>query len=265
MDVIIYIAAIFGIINPVIGGYKLVKTWCSNKIKVVTIKMKKPQFDKGIFTRIPYDNNHSKYVEYENKLRKSAYKDTALLSDDSSLIDDRDMSSSYDLVVVYHKKQKKPLLSARVYWNKEDIMKELRGDKKDREFRILNPITNKYVEWYPNEVDQYELGECFVVDRMSGKFTQELYRHNKNIIFSLLYREIYKRRKNAKVFYALALRSTKESLLSNYIRIGMRVIGITYYFGKQHWVLKGKYDCMYKHFQFIKTLAKEKELNKKYR
>lgn len=197
--------------------------------------------------RKPRNPKHFEFVGFESLLRAKAYRKTTLPTS-PSFYNDGDLSSEYAIIVAFDKRSNTPLLSSRLYWDPNDIMQELKGDDPILSFKIRDPETDSFDQWYPDELFKYEYGQCFLVDRMSGNLDHELYKKNKRRLFKLMYRKIFSSQKEAKVFYALARRSTKEKLLSKYLRIGMRVIGTTQYCGREHWVLEGRFTCIRKHF-----------------
>ena len=76
--------------------------------------MREPVREGNIIERSAYrENNLIKgLIAKERLLRKLAYKNTPIKTDDS-FFDDSDMRSDYYLLIVYDRRSKTPLLSAR--------------------------------------------------------------------------------------------------------------------------------------------------------
>jgi len=164
-----------------------------------------------------------KLILQENILRKLAYSNTTIKTNES-FFNDSDMQSNYYLIIVYDKKSNTPLLSARYYFDKNLIAKCIKGDNNDN-----SPILN---------LNKFDEGELFLIDRMSANNNNIIYRKYRNYIHLLFYSQLYICNKNAK-FIAMARKEKFEKLLTKYIRLGLNIIGTTKHLGKEHWVLLG--------------------------
>ncbi len=168
-------------------------------------------------------------ISKESYLRRSAYKNTTIKTDES-FFDDSDMKSDYYLIIIYDKKSNTSLLSARYYFDKSVIKKYLKGDDYSEPRQAdLN---------YTLNIDKYKEGEIFLIDRMSSNNYCSVYRKNRNYIHLLFYLELLKHNKNCK-FMAMARKEKYEKLLTKYLRLGLRVIGSAKHKGKEHWILLG--------------------------
>lgn len=256
MELLILTLTFIGGIASIIAIYEFFIRIEYDAIKVEVIKMSLPKINGSVYMRNPVDRRQAKFANMENHLRKKAYA-LAPIETKQSFFDDRDMHAEYYLYVVYNSKDETPLLSIRLYYSGDDIKAELKGTNPSKAFMIHNPNTNKMSSWAPDEIDKYEFGECFILDRMSADFGNAYYKTNRSKIMKRLYKAVYQNNRTAKVFYALARRSVKEALLTKYLRLGLRIIGMAEYFGKDHWVLEGRYHCIKEHFQYTTTLNKE--------
>ena len=127
-------------------------------IKAKTIRLQKPiVLSDNTTKRISFIKNKrlENLIIQESTLRKLAYKNTTIKTDES-FFDDSDMQSDYYLIIVYDKKSNTPLLSARYYFDKSVIANCLKGD--DNEI-VLTDILN---------LNNFKQGELFLIDRMSG-------------------------------------------------------------------------------------------------
>ncbi|MEO6902056.1 MAG: hypothetical protein ABI315_02780 [Bacteroidia bacterium] len=195
-------------------------------IKVKTIKLQPPVISdvnstiRGVKIK---DKTLHDLITCEAFLRRSAYKNTSIKTDES-FFNDTDMTSDYYLVIVYHKKSNIPLLSARYYFDKRLIYKYLKGD-------YGQPDSEKSID-----LKQYQNGEVFLADRLSGNITNYIYTKHRNYIFSLFYSEVLNRNQNCHLIL-MARSEQQEKLLTKYLRIGFNIIGSTMHYGKKHWVV----------------------------
>lgn len=166
-------------------------------------------------------------ISYEAFLRKAAYKNTTIKTDES-FFDDSDMKSEYYLVVVYDKTSCTPLLSARHYFDKAIISKLLKGDN-DIEIE-LSYLGEKF------NLDSYPEGYIFLADRLSGNISSSIYRKYRANIFSLYYSEIVNNNRNSSLL--LMVRKEKsDKQLGKYLSLGFTIIGSTLHKGKVHSII----------------------------
>lgn len=157
----------------------------------------------------------------EYLLRKRAYKHTPIQKGES-FFDDSDMRSAYYLIVVYHKKDAVPLLTARYYDDKAMIAHYLaNGD-----------LPDSRLPGHHNE------NKLFLIDRMSANVHSAVYRRHRNYIQGLFYAEFLRRNPN-RTCIAMARMGKHEKLLAKYVRLGFDIIGTTQHQGKPHWLLAG--------------------------
>lgn len=170
------------------------------------------------------DRTLGAFIEYENFLRKSAYKNTSINTNDA-FFDDTDMVSGYYLLVVYEGFTRTPLLSCRYYCDKEVIKKYLGGDNDSNAELIY--LDNKF------DINNYDKGKLFLADRLSGNVNNQRYRQNRPIIFSLFYSEISRRMKS-NVLLLMIRKEKYDKQLSKYLRMGFVLLGSTLHKGKEH-------------------------------
>lgn len=172
---------------------------------------------------------HRQLVTKEAFLRRSAYKNTTIKTDES-FFDDSDMKSDYYLVVVYDKKTNTPLLSSRHYFDKSSIAKFLKGDD-----GLDNGLSHRGEKF---NIEDYPRGNIFLADRLSGNTSNSLYRQYRSRIFSLYYSEIVNNNKNCTLL--LMVRKEKhEKQLSRYLKMGFILLGSVLHKGKEHSIILG--------------------------
>lgn len=162
-------------------------------------------------------------ITKEAFLRRLAYKNTTIKTDDS-FFDDSDMKSEYYLVVAYDKISGTPLLSARHYFDKSLIAKFLRGDN--------NPEINLSTF----NLDSYPDGKIFLADRLSGHISSSIYRKHRAGIFSLYYSEIVNNNKNCTLLL-MVRKEKRDKQLSKYLNMGFTLIGSVLHKGKEHSII----------------------------
>jgi len=197
-------------------------------IKAKTIRLQKPiVLSDNTTKRISFIKNKrlENLIIQESTLRKLAYKNTTIKTDES-FFDDSDMQSDYYLIIVYDKKSNTPLLSARYYFDKSVIANCLKGD--DNEI-VLTDILN---------LNNFKQGELFLIDRMSGNKNNSVYRKNWGYIHLLFYIELYIRNRHC-TFLAMARKERFEKLLAKYLKLGLEAVGTVKHKGKEHWILTG--------------------------
>jgi hypothetical protein len=213
-----------------ISAYLLIryKYKYSLSIRATTILMQSP-FTSANSKRLPLTSNklHEDLISKESALRKLAYKNTSIKIGEA-FFDDSDMESEYYLVVVYDKKSKIALLSARYHFNKSIITKVLQGDG-DAE---------KSTHEHNLNLERFKEHEIFLADRLSGNTHSALYRRYRDYIYLLLYSEILNHNKNCK-YILMARKEKHEKLLTKYLRLGANIAGSTTHKGKEHWILIG--------------------------
>lgn len=189
------------------------------------------------FNGLPQKRNPTNYTEAvkqlilkEEWLRKQAYKNT-IIKTGKSFFDDSDMKLEYYLIIVYHQKSEIPLLSARYYFDRNLIIKILKGDAEN---------SKKETDLHISDIKEFEAGRLFLADRLSANVSSSLYRSHRKYIHSLFYSEL--KAQNKKCSYIIMARKEKrEKLLSNYLGWGLKTIGITTHNGKDHWILFGNF------------------------
>jgi hypothetical protein len=195
-------------------------------IHIRTIQMLPPSA--GTTRRALIKNELSdKLVEHEAFLRKKAYRNTTIKTDDS-FFDDSDMTSEYSLVVVYDQSSDTALLSSRYYFNKPVIAKYLKGDSNSDAI-----LTHK---GEPFSLDAYKDGTIFLADRLSGNIHSPLYRAYRSRIFQMFYSEMVNSNKDCTLL--LMVRKAKgDKQLSRYLRNGFVIIGSVQHKGKEHSII----------------------------
>ena len=166
-------------------------------------------------------------ISFETFLRKTAYKNTSIKTDEL-FFDDSDMKSEYYLVVVYDKISNTPLLSARHYFDKFVIAKYLRGNN-DPEAELSYLGKNFNLDNYPN-------GNVFLADRLSGNINSSIYRKYRNKIFSMYYSEILKNNRNCTLLL-MVRKEKRDTQLSKYLNLGFNIIGSILHKGKEHSII----------------------------
>lgn len=225
-------------------------------IRAKTIDMKVPikgRDGKAIRSPANAKSDITEYIRKEAFLRKAAFKRATIKMGDS-FFDDSDMKAPYRLIVIYEKKTMTPLLTARYFFHKETILSDLKGD--DPDYRMTDPDSNQPVEWSDLRLDEFEEGEVFLIDRLAGNFDAPLYNKYRYYIYFLFYKELFVHNSKIKFYYAMARRDRLEKLLSKYIRLGLRIAGMTKHKGKEHWILTAdwkKIHLMMKVYGHIST------------
>jgi hypothetical protein len=173
------------------------------------------------------------YAQGEKLLRKKAYS-TVNMNFETTFFDDSDMKKAYFLLIIYRKRTKEILLSARYYSDNEIIKKVISGEKSDSNYLIENKI-----------LPALQKGDVVLIDRMSANTKLHFYRKYRNIIHLHFYLALYLNNKEA-LICAMARSSKKESLLTKYVKIGLEIIGKTQHNGATHWILIGDFKTCYK-------------------
>jgi hypothetical protein len=203
-------------------------------IKIKTVQMQPPiQSAENETKRQSLIKNEivENLISHETFLRRTAYKNTTIKTD-NSFFDDTDMTSEYYLVVVYEQNSNIPLLSSRYYFNKFVITKYLKGDNNSEADLIY--LGEKF------NLDNYKEGNIFLADRLSGNVKSSIYRQCRNRIFMLFYSEMVNTNKNCKLL--LMVRKEKhDKQLSKYLKIGFVLIGSTLHKGKEHSIILGDF------------------------
>lgn len=225
-------------------------------IKGKTIRMQRPDIlaDNTYERKSTIKNKlHESLISYEADLRRSAYKNTTLKTNES-FFNDSDMESEYYLIIIYDKKSNTPLLSARYYFDKSVIARCLKGDYL-QESKAPDPENTLNIHAFKEE-------ELFLLDRLSGNTHCSKYRRHRNYIYLLFYSEILRHNKNCK-FVLMARKEKYEKLLTKYIRLGLNIAGSTKHKGKEHWILSGDLKKSYSRLK-ITTLSNIQLLLKTY-
>jgi hypothetical protein len=196
-------------------------------IRVKTVKIQHPALAIKESYSQRYKESTDKIAVSERLLRRQAYKNT-LIKTDESFFDDSDMKSEYYLVVVYNKKTETLLLSTRYYFDKIIIEKYLEGDSADKSNQTNS--TSLRISTH------FEEGKVFLADRFSGNVSSAIYRKYRNYIHLLLYSEIIQRNKNCQLIL-MARRDKQEKLMTKYVRLGFNIVGCVAHKGKLHWIL----------------------------
>jgi hypothetical protein len=173
--------------------------------------------------------NYETLISHEAYLRKEAYKNTTIKTD-NSFYDDSDMLSEYFLVILYDKNSNVPLLSSRYYFDKAAIAKFLKGENKNG--IDLNYLGQKF------NLDNFKTGEIFLADRLSGNIKSTIYRQYRNRIFSLYYSEIVTHNPNCSLLL-MVRKENKDKQLLKYLKLGFVLIGSTMHKSKEHSIIIG--------------------------
>lgn len=213
------------------------------RIKGETIKLQASVFSENEnVKRVAFLQNkkNEELISHEAFLRKLAYKNTTIKTDET-FFNDSDMESDYYIVVVYDKKYNIPLLSARYYFDRSAINKCLKGD-------CNSDIDNSYLK-KNFSIDKFNEGSVFLADRLSGNTHSRIYRKHRNYIFLILYSEIFTHNKICNLIL-MARKDKYEKLLTKYLRLGLHIIGSTTHKGKEHWILLGDLKKSYSELRF---------------
>jgi hypothetical protein len=200
------------------------------EINIQTIQMQPPK--KGTSRgaeRIAskHDQLTEVLIAKEAFLRRLAYKNTTIKTD-QSFFDDSDMHSEYYVVVIYDKLTDTPLLSSRYYFDKLVITKCLKGDNEEE--MELSYLGKKF------NLDNYQEGNIFLADRLSGNVKNFIYRYHRNEIYSLYYSEVLNKNKN-RTLLLMVRREKGDKQLSKYLKLGFVLIGSTLHKGKEHSII----------------------------
>ena len=173
------------------------------------------------------DETFHHLISQESFLRRSAYKNTSIITDES-FFNDSDMKSEYYLIIVYDKISAIPLLSARYYSNRLVIAKCLEGDPlmESRQIALRETL----------DLNAFKEEGLFLADRLSGNVHSSIYRQYRTQIFSLFYSEILTHN-NGRKLVLMARKEKQEKLLNKYLHLGFSIVGITIHRGKEHWII----------------------------
>ncbi len=199
-------------------------------ITVRTIRMQPPILRADTTTKRQSQIKEEKIeslISHETFLRRAAYKNTTIKTDES-FFNDSDMKSEYYLVIVYDKTSNTPLLSARHYFDKSIIAKFLKGDN-DLEIE-LSYLGEKF------NLDSNPDSKVFLADRLSGNISSSIYRKYRSYIFSLYYSEIVNNNKNCTLLL-MVRKEKRNKQLSKYLSIGFTLLGSTLHKGKEHSII----------------------------
>jgi hypothetical protein len=178
-------------------------------------------------SRTPKDHTQSPFVEQENYLRRSAYRNTSIKVTED-FFNDLDMKAEYLLTLVREKNAKIPLLSSRYYFDKAVIEKYLKGDKGDE--TDLNYRGKKF------DLNDFKDDQLFLADRLSGNVNSEFYRKHRTLIFQIYYSGMVNN--NQGRFLLLMVRKEKgDKQLTKYLTIGFENLGSTIHKGKEHTII----------------------------
>ena len=211
-------------------------------IRAKTIHLQKPivTVEKTVERKAIHENDFLKgLIEKEQVLRKFAYTNTSIKINDS-FFDDSDLQTDYYLLIVYHKKTKTPLLSARYYFDKSLIHSYLKGD--------ADIISNELLFWNVLDLDKFKQGDIFLSDRLSANHSSSIYRKHRTYIHTLFYSELCARNKTCK-YVIMARKEKQEKLLANYLRWGLKIVGLTTLKEKEHWILLGDLKKEFDHMK----------------
>jgi hypothetical protein len=201
-----------------------------SELSVKTIRMRPPSLlvDKTLERQpIPNDEVFKFLVSHEAFLRKSAYKNTTLKTDES-FFDDSDMKSEYYLIVVYDKTSNTPLLSSRYYFDKSVISTYLK--------HVGSPGIELPYRYEKFNFDDCEEGSIFLADRLSGNTGSSIYRWQRSYIFRLFYSEIVKNNNTCTLLLMVRKEKHNKQLLK-YLNMGFVLIGSTLHKEKEHTII----------------------------
>ena len=202
-------------------------------IRAKTIYLSKPLIAaNGGVKRIAVngDAGSEKLIGYESYLRRVAYKNTTITTN-NDFFNDCDMAGNYFLVVVCYKNT--PLLSARYYDDEATIIKSLKGENNNEE--LVSKIG----------LGLLKSGTCFLADRFSANVNSGIYRQYRRYILLLLYLQFFNYNRNRQLIL-MARKERGDKLQKKYQALGLGTIGVTQHKGKQHWVLMGDVEACYK-------------------
>ncbi len=172
--------------------------------------------------RTPVDGQNLEWLKEEERLRYKDYMNSFRSTFPNSFFDDSDMHEPYSLVVIVAESSiggPKIAASARVYSAPEDIRHELDGvyvqswpNGREKRTNLLNR--------FRCEVQQRE---CSLIDRLILDVSAFPGLHDEAL--QVLFKSIAQACREVKVFFALARRNRKESLLQRYLPLGFEVAG----------------------------------------
>jgi hypothetical protein len=173
------------------------------------------------------DEKTKNLVSFEAALRRSAYQNTTINTDEF-FFDDTDMHSDYYLVVVYDNKSDTPLLSSRHYFDKTIISNYLKGD-----YCVAPELTYLGEKF---DLNRYSEGSIFLADRLSGNMDHAIYQQHRKRIFSMYHQAIFKNYFDCSLLL-MVRKEKQEPQLSKYLQLGFSVIGSTIHKGKEHSII----------------------------
>ena len=173
------------------------------------------------------DQKIGSLVAYEAFLRKTAYRNTPIQTEEA-FFDDSDLPSAYFLVVVYDKISQTPLLSSRYYFDKTVIAKSLQGESQEgSDYPAYSELVNP---------DHYATDKLFLADRFSGNIHHPIYRKHRSDIHAAFYTEIQKNNEDCTLIL-MARKEKHDKLLKKYLSLGFRIVGTIVHKTRVHWVV----------------------------
>ena len=181
-------------------------------------------------------------LDLETKIREYAYKHAIHEDFDAGFFGNSDMHEPYTIHVVFDKENMTPLISARSFTGRDDILQELRGHNDS--LHIADHTKDQWLKCDPGSIVGQGSEDVFMIDRMSQMIGRHSYRGlHKMLLFGLLYRSFFKTYRNYRYVLALARIDYSDVLLSHYIPLGLKIIGYNRFMvganPKKHWVLRG--------------------------
>lgn len=125
------------------------------------------------------------------------------------------MRSDYYLLIVYHGRSQKPLLSARYYFDKLLIEKTTKGSPN---VGVDHPVFSNTLT-----LDKFKQGEIFLSDRLSGNHFNTIYRRYRTYIHALFYSELRLRNNNCN-YIIMARKEKQDKLLTNYLKWVLKLL-----------------------------------------
>lgn len=248
-------AAILRIYNPEIRNYFKLSSNANIKInkrgqyelfinkKATKIVCFSIEYSKSLLQQFSINQKHEKLKIYDTSeaIRRIGYGNKINETFAETFFDNSDMEDkNYFLHVVFDEGKNKGILTARSYCDKELVLKEI--DPPSGGFYAIDFNTNIKTKESSERYLHSKPNANFAIDRMAEDITGKTY-HNipEYLMFALLYKSIINTHKNQQRLFALARFSETQYLLTKYLKLGLRIIGISDYkvgnSNKLHWCL----------------------------
>lgn len=186
----------------------------------------------------------NRFERYKDRL--SGEKGNSDINLNLGFLDDRDLKGEYNLFVLKNMRTGNTIYSCRTFSSFDDIRNEIIGQKTAVLTGYEKEMFDKSRNFY-NAISNGLIDKTFVIDRLSGK--RESSKDLLSIFGKLLfYQGIIKFHmlNDQTNVVCLARQEYSNSLLREYVKLGLDIQGLTYYMiGDKltpHWVLSGRID-----------------------